>query len=311
MEALDEHGLQAYECTADGGPMEDAGGGVLACRTCGHRTDEPGTGTLADAFDVRHRQWGLRGDPHVWSALRDETAATPTPYDHDGVRSELVDALRRVARVDLADDALPDDPVPREEFAHGGMSSGMVDVGWWRTKGLPLLVARAKARRPRPPEPAAEVAPPREESEVPAPRQESLGMRVLVWLMILLIPTLFIGGGAYLLFQRFAGTEVQATVLACETTGNWSRYYNTTREECVAEWTIDGRTETGGFQAGNGSWDVGETVDATVRNGTAYSRSLVLPLIMLGVGLPFLWPVVSGVRRGLGGRDHGAPATVP
>lgn len=148
MEPLDEYGLNAYVCTLDGSPMEAAGPGVLACRDGGHRTDQPGAGVLGDAFDVRHRQWGLRGDPHVWTSLREETAAVPTPADADGIRHAFVEALRRVADVDL--DAGGDEPVGREQFAHGGMSSGMVDVRWWRDKGLPLLVERAEARRPSP-----------------------------------------------------------------------------------------------------------------------------------------------------------------
>lgn len=146
MEATDEYGLHAFECSADGSPMEDVGGGVLACRRCGHRTDEPGTGTLGDAFDVRHRQWGLRGDPHVWGALHEELSGEPTPADAAAVRQVFVDALRRVADVDPDGDV--QGAVRREEFAHGGMSSGMVDVEWWRVKGLPLLVSRAADRRP-------------------------------------------------------------------------------------------------------------------------------------------------------------------
>lgn len=263
--------------------MEVAGPGVLACREAGHRTDEPGAGVLGDAFDVRHRQWGLRGDPHVWAALRDETATVPTPADDDGIRRAFVDALRRVADVDLDVDG--DEPVARAQFAHGGMSSGMVDVGWWRHKGVPLLVERAAARRP---------------ATQPRPGGGVL-TGILVWLVILAIPLGLVGGGLYLLYQRYAGTSVQATVVACETSGNWSKYGGGVREDCVAQWAEDGETVTGGFVAGNGSSDVGRTVDATVRDGTAYSRSLVLPLVLIALGLPFLIPVVVAVRNKVSG----------
>lgn len=148
MQELADFGMAAFTCSRDGAAMAAVPGadGVLRCGTCGHRTDEPGTGTLADAFDVTHRQWGLRGDPHVWSALRDDVGGQPTPQLEADVRAALVRSLASVALIDL--DELGDDPVPREQFAHGGMSSGMVDVGWWRTKGIPLLVARAMERRP-------------------------------------------------------------------------------------------------------------------------------------------------------------------
>lgn len=288
LEATDEHGLNAYDCAVDGSPMEVVGEGVLACRDAGHRTDQPGQGVLGDAFDVRHRQWGLRGDPHVWTALREATATVPTPATTDGVRAAFVEAMRRVADVDL--DAGSREPVGREQFAHGGMSSGMVDVGWWLDKGLPLLVERAAARRPQ------------------AAAQPGGGrlMGVVVWLVLLAIPAGLIGGGAFLLYQRYAGTAVQATVLACETSGSWARYGSTVREECVAEWILDGETVTGGFVAGNGASDVGTTVDATVRDGTAYSRSLVLPIVLIALGLPFLLPLIVAVRNRGSGRRSGA-----
>jgi hypothetical protein len=278
MEAIDQHGLHTLDCAVDGSAMEVVGDAVFACTACGHRTDEPGAGVLGDAFDVQHRQWGLRGDPHVWAALRDETAAVPTPADAAAIRQAFVEALRRVADVDL--DADVQGPVQREQFAHGGMSSGMVDVDWWRAKGLPLLVERATERRP-----AAQPKP-----------GGGLMMGLVVWAVLVAIPAGLVGGGAFLLYQRYAGTSVQATVLACETSGNWSRFHSTVREDCAAEWTIDGQTVTGGFVAGNGASDVGKTVGATVRNGTAYSRSLVLPLILLALGIPFLVPVVIAVR---------------
>ena len=244
-----------------------------------------GPGYLMTRSTSGHRQWGLRGDPHVWAALHEETAVVPTPADTAGIRKAFVEAMRRVADVDL--DADGHEPVQREKFAHGGMSSGMVDLDWWRTNGLPLLVERAAARRP-------------------ASRPQHGGglMGLGVWALILVIPVSLVGGGTWLLYQRYAGTSVQATVLACETSGNWARYGSTVREECVAEWTLDGRTVTGGFVAGNGTSDVGKTVDATVRNGTAYSRSLGLPLLLLGLGLPFLIPVVVALRKKVTGRTR-------
>jgi hypothetical protein len=41
----------------------------------------------------------------------------------------------------LADDS--DEHIYREEFAHGGMSSGMISLETWRRQLLPALVQRA------------------------------------------------------------------------------------------------------------------------------------------------------------------------
>jgi len=60
-----------YSCGTDGAFLVVEGPGVQGCLTCGLRTGAPATGLLADRFDVVHRQWGLRGDPHVWRALRE------------------------------------------------------------------------------------------------------------------------------------------------------------------------------------------------------------------------------------------------
>ena len=128
-------------------------------------------------------------------------------------------------------------------------------------------------------------------------------MSVLVWLVILAIPGALIGGGAFLLYQRAAGTRVDATVIACDTSGGIVGGTSTTKTECTASWTIDGEVVIGPFTGGNGESDVGKTVDATVRDGTAYSRSLVLPILLLALGLPFLglvaWGQVAKKRRSI------------
>ena len=58
----------AYCCGTNGAFLQAEVTGVQVCGACGLRTDAPGTGLLGDGFDVVHRQWGLRGDPHVWRA---------------------------------------------------------------------------------------------------------------------------------------------------------------------------------------------------------------------------------------------------
>ena len=289
MTALDAFGQPAYDCAVDGSglvPLPDDPT-VLHCPACGHRTDEPGTGVLGDAFDVRHRQWGLRGDVHVWNGLRDLLATTPTPQTAEATRSAFVAGIRRVADVDI--DAVEDEHVYREHLDHGGMSGGTIDVVWWRTKGCPLLLDRAMSRRP---------APPTSNRRSAAVRRPSRGLlgSVVIWAVLLGIPAALLGGGGWLMYQRAVGTRVEAAVLSCDASGNFRRYGSTFRTECVAEWTIDGETVIGNFEGGNGASDVGTTVDATVRGDTAYSRSLILPVVLIALGLPFLVVPLMAVR---------------
>ena len=64
---------------------------------------------------------------------------------------------------------------------------------------------------------------------------------------------------------------------------------------------VVGNGGTGGakiyLNSGNGTSDVGKTVDATVRNGVAYSRSLALPIVLIVLGLPFLILPVNAITR--------------
>lgn len=97
--------------------------------------------TLADAFDVHVRQYGGRGDLHLWNAMRDRLLGVPVPEDEHAVRAAFVDALNEIVGVDL--DTEPERRVFCKELDHGGMSGGVVDLEWWRTNGVPALVEHA------------------------------------------------------------------------------------------------------------------------------------------------------------------------
>jgi hypothetical protein len=96
---------------------------------------------VADLFDPEPEQWGLRGDPWVWRALRDHLGESYLPPSVGEVESMLYTAFNRVVAVDLASETAPS--VYREEFAHGGMSSGQIHLETWRVVLLPLLLDRA------------------------------------------------------------------------------------------------------------------------------------------------------------------------
>ena len=96
-----------------------------------------------DLFDPEPTRWGLRGDPWVWQAMRDHLAGAYLPPSLGEVEAMLYAAFNRLVAVDLATEIEPS--VFREEFAHGGMSSGGIHLETWRVDLIPLLVDRARA----------------------------------------------------------------------------------------------------------------------------------------------------------------------
>lgn len=274
--------MAAYRCAFDQAELAavEATPGVLQCPKCGYRTDTPGSGALADGFDVLHRQWGTRGDPHVWQAIRERIGATPTPDADDAVRHAYVDALREVTGVDV--DASQEPSIYLETYNFGGMGGGHVSLEWWRTKGIPLLTERATARRPAIRQPAATPA--------------GLLMSILVWVLVMAIPAGLIGGGAFLLYQRAVGTRTTATVIECTRSGGMVSGAPAYRGGCTATWTVDGVPTIGAYTGGGGESDVGKTVDVTVRGDTAYRRELGMPILLIALGAPFLVLPVAAWR---------------
>ncbi|WP_076259266.1 hypothetical protein [Intrasporangium flavum] len=102
---------------------------------------------MRELFAPEPEQWGLRGDPWVWEAMRSRLAETPVPSSREAAERLLKDTFRSIVGVDVTADPLPEgsQQVYREEFAHGGMSSGYVDVAEWQRRLIPLLVSRAGA----------------------------------------------------------------------------------------------------------------------------------------------------------------------
>ena len=88
--------------------------------------------------------WGLRGDPFLWAKI----AAVLRGYElHAGtdIEGDFRDAFQQVTGR-VFDDVQED--FEDQGLAHGGMSSGWVDIGWWRRTGFPLIEARFNRIRP-------------------------------------------------------------------------------------------------------------------------------------------------------------------
>jgi len=97
---------------------------------------------MSELFDPEPRTWGLRGDPYLWRALREHLSGADMPGSADNVATKLHAAFGELVGLDLASD--PASSVHREQFAHGGMSSGMVSLDAWRQRLIPMLVERAR-----------------------------------------------------------------------------------------------------------------------------------------------------------------------
>jgi hypothetical protein len=101
---------------------------------------------LSALFDPEPQVWGLRGDPHLWRALRECLAGSDLPDSADEVADLLHAAFTELVGIDLASD--PASSAYRERYAHGGMSSGMISLDTWRQQLMPLLIERARTLLP-------------------------------------------------------------------------------------------------------------------------------------------------------------------
>jgi hypothetical protein len=96
--------------------------------------------TLDELFTPEPLRWGLRGDPHLWEAMRLQFIGHAYPADE----WEMLDAVR-VAFEELTGAALSENigHLRMQAFSTGsGMSDGWLDGNWWHEVGLALLLDR-------------------------------------------------------------------------------------------------------------------------------------------------------------------------
>ncbi|MGH3149203.1 MAG: hypothetical protein ACRDOB_00525 [Streptosporangiaceae bacterium] len=109
-------------------------------------TEDAAVTPMAGLFDPEPGTWGLRGDPYLWRALREHLSGTDIPASAGDVTSLLEAAFQELTGVDLASGTSASAPVYRPRYAHGGMSSGMIDLDTWRQRLLPMLAERARTQ---------------------------------------------------------------------------------------------------------------------------------------------------------------------
>jgi hypothetical protein len=105
--------------------------------------------------------------------------------------------------------------------------------------------------------------------------------------IMLVVALACVGGGVFLIVERETGTRAKAKVTECVESGR--RFSH--RTNCTGTWVVGGSLVRGGGHVvvgtieGAESSDVGKTIDVTVSGDLAYSRSLVLPILLLVLGL--------------------------
>ncbi len=90
---------------------------------------------LGDLFEPEPIQWGLRGDPYLWRAMKSEFATTPLPPS----KAKLSAAIRQAFLDQTGQPLDATGNIFVERFDHGGMSSGWVSTQFWRDTALEIL----------------------------------------------------------------------------------------------------------------------------------------------------------------------------
>jgi molybdenum cofactor cytidylyltransferase len=94
--------------------------------------------TLASLFKEVPRQWGLRGDPHLWQEMKATLGNATYPATEEQFAALLEQTYQQLTGVPLT----RRDPVFVERYNHGGMSGGYVSPQFWIETAIPLLRAR-------------------------------------------------------------------------------------------------------------------------------------------------------------------------
>jgi hypothetical protein len=132
-------------------------------------------------------------------------------------------------------------------------------------------------------------------------KRGGVGGTIVMLVVTLALTAGVLGGGIWLLVQRETGTRTQAHVGSCTLGGT----VKSRTVDCQGSWTVGGSLADGGHVVvgtiqGVDQGDVGKTVDVTIRNGTAYSRGVALPIVLIVLGLlpaAVLYFVVRGLFR--------------
>jgi len=93
---------------------------------------------LASLFVDEPRQWGLRGDLHLWRDMQLILGSSAYPETEAELTALLEQTYQQLTSAPLSHR----DPVFVERYNHGGMSGGSVSPEFWAETGIPRLRAR-------------------------------------------------------------------------------------------------------------------------------------------------------------------------
>ena len=94
------------------------------------------TSPVPNYFKKQPEQWGLRGDPHLWSELEARFAVLPLPATPGKLEKLLHESYLKITG-----------ELPRKgatpfvaKYDTGGMSSGMISADFWLDQGFPQII---------------------------------------------------------------------------------------------------------------------------------------------------------------------------
>lgn len=96
--------------------------------------------SVADLFEHKPQNWGLRGDPYLWEDMKQSFSSIMLPVSTEVFIEKFRDEFEKITGMPLTQDCRPLVP----EYSDGGMSAGQVSGRFWLDVALPLLLERLK-----------------------------------------------------------------------------------------------------------------------------------------------------------------------